>query len=196
MIPESYVSGKVSIYKAAAFPEKWEEIKVIANCPCVDTTIQEINNKKYIFTTICENEKTVISSFNDEMFDPNKAQVINNKYNQARSAGKFFTHDEMLIRPAQDCTGEYGKAINLYIPAISNGIYSEKLLKKITADQINTNERIKAAGIHTYNLSEHYEVIDIKRYSFNLVWFIIRPFDYLKRRINRLFNDRNKENNS
>jgi hypothetical protein len=52
---------------------------------------------------------------------------------------------------------------------------------------LNTDLGRTADGIHTYNVSEHFEVIDLKGYETDPWFYIMRPIWFIWRRIKKLF---------
>ena len=82
----------------------------------------------------------------------------------ARMAGRIINDGGRLIRPSQDCAGEYGRGVSFReIRAISRDYYEEAELAYISAEDIRlSNSKRQYWGVHTYNVNERYEVIDLK----------------------------------
>ena len=81
--------------------------------------------------------------------------------NTARMAGMFLTlANGQTIRPAQDCFGDYGKAVIMYDRHVE--------LCRLSPTSY------KHAGIHTFNTLGQTFVIDIKKYDFPLLYKLIR----------------------
>jgi len=73
-----------------------------------------------------------------------------------RSAGRIFSHDGLLIRPAQDSALRYGHAINFQaVNLLSEVDYQEKTVGRLDPSQF------RAAAVHTYNFDSRYEVVDL-----------------------------------
>lgn len=95
---------------------------------------------------------------------------------RARNAGHFFFHQGQLIRPSQNCGTSYGEEVLLNrVDQFHEDGYRETLWKRIGIDDIQT-DRNDFDGIHTFNRSASYDVIDLrKQRSFQparLIYFI------------------------
>ena len=190
MIPESYVAAEISIYRSTFFPYKWEKVKVLKDsCVAVDSTFFSDQHGCWILTLESEKsgEYLRIYKISDGILSKHPHIVAHNS-NQVRPAGNFFLHNGKLLRPAQDCSDSYGCALNFYqVTKLDEREYSEKLVKKITPSMIHSNFHHKIHGIHTYNLSGKYEIIDLKYRKIDLWFYLMRPVWYLVRRIKNLW---------
>ena len=83
----------------------------------------------------------------------------------ARMAGNIIKENNCLIRVAQDCEGTYGRAINFNrIEELTTEKYCEVTIRRIEPINVKCNADKRCYdGIHTYNVNENYEVIDLKR---------------------------------
>lgn len=150
----------------------------------MDSTVFKLGDRTWMLSLL-ENSRLMLYSLTDQGL----TEVCSVKGNDSnnRPAGGLFYWNEKLIRPAQDCTRSYGCALNLYeVTAVGDDGYSEKLLKKISPDQIRSDLGRTANGIHTYNLNDDYEVIDLKGYETDPLFYIMRPVWFLWRRIRKV----------
>lgn len=173
MVPETKENREMALFKAVRFPKKWEKHGVICNKPCVDSTPVIYKNEQYYFTTIA-NER----SSNDNLFlvrekNGEISELLTDSLT-LRSAGNIIADKNSLIRPSQDDT-TYGDAV-IFNRIESFGVenYRESPYRKILppgvdADendiniQLNNNtKKIQFNGLHTYNMNEDYEVIDLR----------------------------------
>ena len=172
MIPESFRSGKIIVYRSVEFPYVWEQVKAIADYSAVDSTLFEIEGKKYLFTVKVRDsngEPTVIA-LDDDLNILDELSVSGNNADNLRPAGNVFDHKNKIIRLAQDCSKGYGFALNFFeINIINRKEFDEKLLRKLSPNDITIKGVPDPKGIHTYNFSSCYEVIDYKEYEFGLV---------------------------
>lgn len=189
MLPESYVAEEIAVYKAENFPYNWKKVKTLKeDIITVDTTPLLFNNEKFLLSYRMDNSTDYLELFQYESDNLKNCFSLNDAEKQLRPAGNLFKVDDILYRPAQDCKSGYGSAINFYtIENLSDTTYSETLFKKITPQMIKTNSDIVPHGIHTYNFNDKYEVIDIKGYEFDILFYIMRPIWYIKRRITKFF---------
>lgn len=179
MLPETRNAGEVRLYRCEQFPGKWEKIETLFEISAVDTTILENNGCYYLFTYtegcleiyLCEPEQDRFGLVKKERIyrsEPSKT---------ARPGGALIKEDGRLYRPAQNCTDYYGQElivneiVKLHAPAGNCGAdggaqqtpescFEEREYCRLSPRQVEL-PGVNAVGIHTYNRSEMYEVIDI-----------------------------------
>lgn len=183
IMPESGAGDELVLYKAIRFPNQWEKVRILRrNVRYGDTTPFEWKNHKYALAYDVKEAgkyKMVLLDFENE--DQDKALSVSD-IESRRPAGMMFRSGDKNIRVAQNCRHGYGKGLIFYeYWVLENGIYTEELLESIFPEQLHLSKSIYADGMHTYNGSEHYEVIDIKTRRFNVLNFIFRIFGKLKR---------------
>ena len=188
MIPESYVANEIAVYRAVSFPDRWEKVHVLkADFCAVDTTVFSAGNRTYAFTFrfVHDTEQLMLYAADDEGFAEDGVCLASGDP-QMRPAGHIIRSDGSLYRPAQDCSESYGCALNLYrIESLDP--YGETLFAKIKPEMIQSDLGRIADGIHTYNVSEHWEVLDLKGYETDLLFYIMRPIWFIWRRVKKLF---------
>lgn len=182
-MPESGAGDELVLYKAIRFPNQWEKVRILRrNVRYGDTTPFEWKNHKYALAYDVKEAgkyKMVLLDFENE--DQDKELSVS-EIESRRPAGMMFRSGDKNIRPAQNCRHGYGKGLIFYeYWMLENGTYMEELLESIFPEQLHLSKSIYADGMHTYNGSWHYEVIDIKTRRFNVLNFIFRIFGKLKR---------------
>lgn len=190
MIPESYVGEEIALYEAVSFPEKWVKAKTLkSDYVAVDSTVftcggrtwlqtlQLLDGHEYFRLFAVENGELAERALQIAADDPN-----------VRPGGKLFRYRGKLLRPAQDCTESYGCALNFYeVTAVSCEKYEEHLLTKVRPEELRSDFPKPPQGIHTYNCSEKYEVIDLKSYETDRLFYVMRPIWFIWRRVKRAF---------
>lgn len=175
IMPESSANKDVTIYRAVSFPKQWEKVKTVRNdVKYGDTTPFEWNNYRYALTydTKDENYQLLLLDLDKQ---ENDRRIECSEIECRRPAGKAFYYEGRHIRPAQNCKNGYGKGLYFYEFEINeSNIYEEKVIERILPEQVILSARLYLDGMHTYNGSEHYEVIDIKTRRFNILNFIFR----------------------
>jgi len=134
MLPESYQSNEVRLYKAVNFPEKWVLDTVLyEGKQLVDTIFLVKDSVYYWFTTdLSANELLLFysDSFKGE-WKQHPCSPISKDLSNNRNAGSIIQEKERCYRLAQDATEGYGSGVNLFeIERISKQEYQEKLIKK------------------------------------------------------------------
>lgn len=186
MIPESCRSGKIILYKAVSFPYRWERVRELADMVAVDSTVVEGPEGKFLLTyrsTDDGMELAVMEIDGDLTLRESYAASEKNDCN-VRPAGNPFIHKGQLIRPAQDCSAGYGFGLNfMKVTQLNSNCYEELAVCKILPTDVNILNKKVLQGIHTYNLTDTYEVIDYKEFEFGFV----SKVGGLLRRLRRLF---------
>ncbi len=167
MIPETAQKNVVQLFRAVSFPDKWEFVEnLLEGVNAVDATLLDHNGFWYMFVNISE----CGGSSCDELFlftakiplgpfIPHPQNPIKSDARSARPAGGFLKSEGKLIRPSQDCTGTYGRAINFCeVTTLTLTEYEEHIIGRIDPTWSNG-----LTGTHTFNRSENIDVIDGKR---------------------------------
>jgi len=134
MLPESYQSNQVRLYKADKFPNKWQLDSVLySGLPLVDTVFIVLNSVFYWFTTnLKTNELLLFYSDglkSEWLLHPKSPITTNVKKN--RNAGAIINENNKIYRVAQDAREGYGSGINLYeIIELNKENYAEKPLNE------------------------------------------------------------------
>ncbi len=168
MMPESEQNKTVDIYKCIEFPYKWEFYKhIFKDISAVDSTLVKHQGKWWMFLN--KKDSSYIS-FKDELYlyysdsplsdkwTPHPLNPVVADVRTARSAGRIYESEGNLIRPAQDCSVEYGYRIRLKkIIKMNETEYSETEYDIIEPDY-NKN----VYGMHTLARHNNFTVLDCK----------------------------------
>ena len=164
MVPECARSGKITVYKSKSFPYEWEESYVLYEGVGVDTTPVQIEGHPFgFFTTL----KTKDNNKNNCLYyidnDSKQAQLLTENDLTVRSAGHVFSIGSKTLRPSQDCKNSYGGGLFFkMIDDCSVEHFKESNFRRIDVSDIKTNNSsISFNGIHTYNKTNIYEIIDL-----------------------------------
>lgn len=178
IMPEMCGDYSLKLYKAIEFPDKWMIANtVIPDVFACDSVIVEKAGNRFLLTNemyhnVPNNQyascyvKNYIYPMDGLYVCGDGIKISEGDYG-IRNAGKTFMQAGKLYRIGQDCRERmYGRGMVLfeiesiqpYIEKIVNCWSCEDLEKHIAR---KSDERI--VGSHTYNFSEHYEIID---YSF------------------------------
>ena len=162
--PENSASGSSYIYRYDREKERLVEPQLMIDEPITDAIIRYDKNCYRMYATRVpeSNGCTLLEYRSISLFGPYE-HVSQDSFdkNTARMAGMFLTAaGEKLIRPAQDCYGDYGKAVIMYD--------GKNEVCKISPTSF------RQAGIHTFNTLDRSFVIDIKKYDYPLLYKLIR----------------------
>ncbi|MCQ2516598.1 MAG: hypothetical protein MJ094_07015 [Saccharofermentans sp.] len=187
MIPEYSEGKEIPILQATHFPDCWEKVESwMTGQRCVDSVIIKHQNQEYLFTQKLKkgyhsNTLEIFIHEGDEWIPHCKNPVVASS-SDSRLAGKIFMAENKLIRVAQDCSDGYGKSLHFReISVLNHKEFVEQGIADINVNNISIDGKKHYVGIHTYNSSNHYEVIDLKNHSHvslgnlvNLFWCIIK----------------------
>jgi hypothetical protein len=106
--------------------------------------------------------------FAERLFGPYRAHPANPIVTgaaQARPGGRIIRLGKTLLRPAQDCSESYGAALHLcLIELLSPTAYVERIVQRLEACDLGGGF---AQGVHTLDHTEHYVILDTKRFAFS-----------------------------
>lgn len=135
----------------------------------VDTTLYEQEGRWWMFTNLRDtdggnthDELHLLSAdyFMDDEWTPHPQRVVVSDVRCARPAGALFKKNGRLFRPAQDCSVDYGFALQLQeITQLSEEHYQETPVSRITPDWNN-----QVRGVHTFNHADGMTIVDAKTY--------------------------------
>ena len=197
MIPETGAKESLMLYKCKRFPLEWTLEKVLLNgYKTSDTIVYLHNNNVFVFASIIKNNASTVNNIlfklnmdNQELEKQLELADVSNI--GLRNAGLFFENFGSLIRPGQYCEdNDYGKALTFWnVIKIDDNKYEESFIRNVDVKDVRlvNNNTNNYSGIHTYNLNNYYETIDLKilhRRSFfkRIKWMFQVIFDYVKRK--------------
>lgn len=176
IMPESGADKSLYLYHAINFPDQWKKEKILReNVTYGDTTLFMWEDHEYALTYDVKNEnkyELVLLDMEDSKNDYTLENIKN--INMCRPAGKVMKIKEEHMRPAQKCVNDYGEGLVFYKYNCEQGRYSEKEIEIIVPQNLKYSKKILLDGMHTYNTSKHFEVIDLKTRRFNILNFVFR----------------------
>jgi len=166
MVPESRANRTVELYVCKEFPYEWEhQITLMSDVGAVDSTLEEIEGRWWMFTTIAPDgvsAKSELHLFHSDTplgpWTPHPRNPVKSDRSSARPAGRIIRHDGEMYRPSQDSTKleSYSQAVTMNkILRISLNDYEETPVSRISPgpgdDMIAT---------HTFNMCDGLTVVD------------------------------------
>jgi hypothetical protein len=165
-VPETHEADEIALYRALAFPARWEKAAVLlAGVAGVDPTIIRHEGLWWLFfgDARCSDTVRLYLAYASDLMGPwtrHPGNPIKIDVRSARPAGTPFRHDGRLYRPAQDCSLTYGGRIVVnHVTRLTTTDFAEEPIVAIEPDPRSPYRH----GLHT--LSAHGEVtfIDGKR---------------------------------
>ncbi|HEU4665508.1 MAG TPA: hypothetical protein VFS55_15875 [Dokdonella sp.] len=168
---ESSAARTFALHRAVEFPARWAfAAELLRGRNAVDGTLHHDGVHWYLFACISESPLDVDRRVWTDLFlfvadsplGPWRAHPANpllSDVRRARPAGKLFVHEGRLIRPAQDCSVDYGYAVVFNEVVVLDPLrYEERPLGRIEPDWLPG-----LRGCHTYTRGAGLEIVDGKR---------------------------------
>lgn len=191
MMPECCGADKLLLFRAKSFPDKWEECQILLDDVFMVDSIQfrkddddyllcseqyRMPPKGKIISCWVKNWLFSVKNLKDNSIDFSEGKIIAEGDDGIRNGGKIFEYNGDIIRVGQDCTdGMYGRGIKFFtIKSLQP--YEEKINYCIDFEKMQSHIAFigkdkKLIGMHTYNMSDMYEIIDfsyIREIPFNV----------------------------
>jgi hypothetical protein len=155
MLPESGADGEVALWRCTDFPGRWEKERVLLwGAAWTDPVLFEEAGDWWLFVSGSgpspESHSDSLHLFHSP--DPWRVEFRPHPWNPvavgvvgSRPAGRLFREGGRLVRPAQDCSGRYGRALVFRsIERLSRTEFVESALRRI-------DPPAGYVGIHTWN---------------------------------------------
>ncbi|MGH8318306.1 MAG: asparagine synthase (glutamine-hydrolyzing) [Steroidobacteraceae bacterium] len=161
MIPEAAQSGGLDLYRARRFPDEWSYETRLLSFRCVDSSIFHAQASWWMVTSpqlVPGHAPITWLLRSDRITGPwtfCPGGTVANDASVARGGGRIIVDGARLIRPSQDCSSAYGRAL-LFNEILSLGEpYQELTICRIDAKRIPS-----LAAVHSYSRSGEWEAID------------------------------------
>ncbi|SCY07673.1 hypothetical protein SAMN02910292_00796 [Lachnospiraceae bacterium XBB2008] len=184
MIPETEMDNAINLYRCAAFPDKWEKCgRFLDGMKLVDTVVLE---KTGAADASGECLTFLASEYNPEndfytrfrKFTLKKTQNSpEGTSGEAHATGAIEATDLGLVSAEytlQSRMAGYPLSDNIFpVQRSTSGVYGYSVMfrsgapdgpevREMLPHKVNTDCRRRLIGVHTYSLSEKYEVIDVQ----------------------------------
>ncbi len=160
MIPNSYQTKSVRLYKAVDFPTKWSFIgDLLQGHTYMDSSIFYYKDKWWLFTcTMPRKDDNLRLYYANELVGPwvehPNSPIIEKDANIARPGGRVLVFDGRIIRYTQDDEPTYGNQVRAFeITKLSTTNYEEKEVREspiLKPGETGWNER----GMHNIDLHQ------------------------------------------
>ncbi len=191
MVPETSADRTLRLYKAISFPDKWKLERILAeNVAFVDTTFFGENSDICAITTDITDPTAHCDWLLRLDADWNLLSMEEIKEKRtvySRCAGNILSWKDRKVRVSQNCDGHYGKALifsEFQEENVVNGL--GKILKQLSPWDIAVDKKKKWTGMHTYNTTQHYEVVDMERNHFTPVGFCGRLWNKARKMVKKV----------
>jgi hypothetical protein len=167
LLPESADRRSATLYRATDFPHAWEPVATLGDgLQLLDTTLLQEGGLYWTFTSVPGRHRagyTVLLFWAESLdgpWHPHPASPISRDIRYARGAGRIFRAGGRLFRPVQDGAGGYGRKVHFFeILELTRDVFRERLSGTLAPVSL-PDAPPRLEGIHTYNRSGRFEVID------------------------------------
>lgn len=173
-LPESHQSGEIRLYR-------WDEKKcsmledrmLLNGVAAVDPVLFQHGQLWWLMFTERSMPSVHLYAYYASHpfgpFVPHNLNPVKSDISSSRNAGYPLIINGMLIRPAQDCSGQYGKAVNLQqIHRLDPTHFEESHWKRIEPVSGSPYDM----GLHHLSGNSNLTVIDGKRFTFSIAGFV------------------------
>ena len=176
--PESAHSGRLDMYEYHADSETLSFVKTICNDVVWDSYITESFGDSYLFTAACNDYQLDIYRWNidGECYLP--YQVIPSAKPNSRLGGAIYEYKGAYYYPAQDCSRNYGCAIDVKRIDYVNGKFDVTAIKHLVSPHPDYQ-----LGMHTINEYKGVTVIDVYGYRYGWIGALIAKIVKLKKNL-------------
>lgn len=186
MIPDSCHNKTIDVYRCVSFPDSWvHEETLLKGAEYADTT--PFGEDRYLSYRIDSQTPLLELLVRDDGRGNLVAlDSIADKDLNLRPGGAVFEENGYIIRPCQVCLPEYGSSLMFRTVDEDDAdrLPCERDLMAFAPKDVAVNvKRKQYTGLHTYNRSENYEVIDMKYRK-------IIPLSIARRFFSRIFSKR------
>jgi len=162
MLPEGAQGGGLDLYRAHRFPDEWVLETRLLDFRCVDSSIFRHGDSWWMLTSpqVVPGHAPITWLLRSQRltgpwsFHPGGNVAADVRI--ARGAGAPFVHNGRLIRPSQDCSTAYGRALLFNeVLTLDDGAYRERTIYRVEGGWLP-----KLEGVHSYTRAGDWEAID------------------------------------
>lgn len=167
MLPEAHRSGKLTLYRARAFPNEWERVCDLMDVPAIDASIIRQGETWWMFYALPGPDNRAMRELHVASapqltgpWIPHASNPLRVGLDSARMGGTPFLTEGTLYLPTQDCTQTYGGAATLLRVDELAPQWNASAARTITSATFSTSH---VDGLHTLSACGDVTLFDVKR---------------------------------
>ena len=188
MLPESFRSGALTLYRAREFPRVWEPAATLLTLPAIDASPIEYNGGWWMFFSLPGDNNRALRelhlAYADDLLGEWKLHPqnpIRTGLNGSRMGGTPFVHKGALHLPMQDSSNGYGSGMTLLkVTHLTRDHFAAEPVTHLTGNGLHPQYR---DGMHTLSACGELTMLDVKHIDHSPMRRVID----IERRIRRMF---------
>lgn len=183
MIPETYQARQLRLYRASAFPDRWElDSVLLENRSLLDASVYIDGNIIYVEAMEKRGEDGCSGNrlFKLDMKSRSIVELdrASSSYIDRRPAGNFFFVENQLYHALQNCDRQYGEFVHIAcVQSFSDGGLKEAEVMQFHVEGLPVKSDRRLVRTHTFNRIRELEVVDVAMAR----WMIVKPiFSFLR----------------
>ena len=135
MLPETTAIDRVELWRCLRFPDRWElDTVLMENIAGADATLWYQDERWWLFLDVRDELCIFYADSLRGAWLPHPLNPVKSDSRNGRPAGRIFRNRQDVIRPAQDCSLQYGR---------------EVVFNKITRLTVRDFEEVEVGRLHT-----------------------------------------------
>jgi hypothetical protein len=156
MLPETTAAGRVELYRCLRFPDEWVlDTTLVDNLAGADSTLWFQDERWWMFVDVKDELHILYSDSPRGPWRAHRGNPVKSDSRSSRPAGRIFRNGADVIRPAQDCSVQYGREV----------VFNK--ITRLTPDEFEEVEIGRlgtpwngSTGCHTFNQLDGITVVD------------------------------------
>jgi hypothetical protein len=153
MVPESFMAGSISLYKATLFPIRWVRTAILVPEELVDASLFYYEDLWWMFACPRPRHHDSLNLYYSRNLSgpwlPHLSNpLVSRSRRNARPGGRVLVLEDGIVRFSQDCGPRYGSAVRAFrISKLTTASYSEE---EVLSDPVlsGTGAGWNASGMH------------------------------------------------
>ena len=168
MLPEAHQSGRLTLYRADAFPHTWTKAADLMDVPAIDATPFQHEGRWWLAYSLPGTDNRAMRELHlawapDLLgpWTPHTGNPVRTGLDSSRPGGQAVNVDGVPHLPMQDCTRGYGVGLNLLrLDDLTPQDFAARLVKTFTPQGLHPRF---GDGLHTLSGDGDITLIDVKR---------------------------------
>ena len=168
MLPEAHRSGRLTLYRADAFPAKWTPVADLMDIPAIDATPFMHDGRWWLAYSLPGPDNRAMRelhmAFADDLTGPwtaHPGNPVRTGLESSRPGGQALMIDGVTHLPMQDCTRGYGVGLNLLrLEDLTPERFTASVVQSFTAKGLHPRY---GDGLHTVSGDGDVTLVDVKR---------------------------------